>query len=140
MVMHGLVSASTRSRYTCLIVLSSSRDEILFSAAICYAGWKAILLTWAWALAIWQIADFAKFLASWVLQRAEDIQTECKHTDQPEPAWVKAVNLPGVAGDRLMGLAYKPIAVRLTAEASRPVLEACLLLGNQLGTGKNCLL
>ena len=113
MVMHGSVSASSHSMYPGLIVLSSYRDEILFSDAVCYAGWKAILLTWAWSLVIWQVADFAKFLATWVLQRAEDIQTECKHTDQPQPAWVKAVNFPGVAGDWLMRLAYTPIAVRL---------------------------
>lgn len=101
-----------------------------FPNAICYAGWKAILLTWAWALAIWQIADFAKFLVSWVLQRAEDIWTECKHTEQPEPAWVKAVNLPGVVGDHLMRLAYKPIAVRLTTVQSWRDFVVCLLSSN----------
>ena len=101
-----------------------------FCNDICYAGWKAILLTWAWALAIWQIADFAKFLVSWLLQRAEDIQTHCKHTDQPEPAWVKAVNFPGVAGDRLMRVAYKPIAVRLAAVQLWHDLVAHLLSAN----------
>ncbi|KAL3158516.1 hypothetical protein ABBQ38_010745 [Trebouxia sp. C0009 RCD-2024] len=75
------------------------------------AGWKAILLTWAWALAVWQLADFAKFLASWVMHRAEDIQADCRHTEEPLPAWVKAVNAPGVLGDRFMRMAYKPVKV-----------------------------
>lgn len=90
------------------------------------AGWKAILLTWAWALSIWQIADFAKYLASSMLQRAEDIQIDCKHTEQTEPAWVKAVNLPGVVGDYIMRAAYKPIAVRLTAVHVWSDFGACL--------------
>lgn len=88
-------------------------------ASLLCAGWKAILLTWAWALAIWQLADFAKFLASWVLHKAEDIQADCRHTEEPLPSWVKAVNAPGVAGDRLMRMAYKPVKVREPATAPK---------------------
>ena len=41
-------------------------------------GWKPVLLTWAWAMIIWQIADAFKFLVSYNLQAAEDISAACK--------------------------------------------------------------
>ena len=113
------------SQFTC--VLGTETNP--FPNAICNAGWKAILLTWAWAL-----ADFAKFVTSWLLQRAEDIQTECKHVEQPEPAWVKAVNLPGVAGNRLIRVAYKPIAVCSKIAQSWCDFAACLLSSNSRQT------
>ena len=79
----------------------------------CHSGWKAILLTWAWALVIWQVADFVKFLTTLVLQRAEDIQTDCKHSQKPLPLWVKVVNAPGVAGGWFMTVACKPFVVSM---------------------------
>lgn len=83
---------------------------------VCCTGWRAILLTWAWALVVWQVADFVKFLVTWVLQDAEDIQTECIRDEKPLPFWVKLVNAPGVAGNRFMSIVYKPFAVSLLPE------------------------
>lgn len=83
------------------------------NVSVCCIGWRAILLTWAWALVIWQVADFVKFLVTWVLQDAEDIQTECIRDEKPLPFWVKLVNAPGVAGDRFMSVVSKPFEVSL---------------------------
>lgn len=78
-----------------------------------HAGWPAILLTWAWALVIWQIADFVKFLASWNMQIAEEMSAQCKETGERRPTWVKMIDVPGAVGDQISDAVDKTIQVRL---------------------------
>ena len=79
----------------------SNAALVIITKLRCCAGWPAVLLTWAWALVIWQIADFVKFLASWNMQAAEDVSAQCKESGEAKPTWVKVLDMPGIVGDRI---------------------------------------
>ena len=77
------------------------------------------MLTWVWALVIWQVADFVKFLASWMMHSAEDVSAQCKDTGEAKPTWVKMLDLPGQVGDHMSEGAGNAIQVSTSVVMTR---------------------
>jgi H+-transporting ATPase len=68
------------------------------------AGWVPILITWGYAIVFWQLADVAKWAAQKIMITHEDIKELCKEADMPLPVWVKVIDWPGQAAERVTDL------------------------------------
>jgi H+-transporting ATPase len=54
-------------------------------------------IVWAYAIAVWLIADAAKTCVQALFIRQERVKEDCKMHSRPLPLWVRAVDWPGNA-------------------------------------------
>lgn len=58
------------------------------------AGWVPILMTWAYVIAWWLLADLVKVAIQSLFARYDVIVARCKETGEPHPGWVRALDAP----------------------------------------------
>ena len=85
------------------------------------AGWAKVAIVWAYAIAVWLIADAAKTCVQALFIRQERLKEDCKMHDQPLPLWARVLDWPGNAVesalDRLAKVrvsCWLPLTVRTT--------------------------
>lgn len=61
------------------------------------AGWAKVGIVWAYAVAVWLVADAVKVGAQALFIRQEHVKEHCKMTDSPTPLWARAIDWPGNA-------------------------------------------
>ncbi len=85
---------------------------------------------WAYAVAVWLIADVAKTCVQAFFIRQERIKEDCKMHDRPLPLWVRIVDWPGNALES---------ALDSLAQVSHPALAVCVSTPGMLFLwGNNC--
>jgi len=83
------------------------------------AGWAKVGIVWAYAVAVWLVADAVKVGAQALFIRQEHVKEHCKMTDSTTPLWARAIDWPGNA---------------VEATLNRLEVIACSVLYYTLGT------
>ncbi|GAQ86610.1 h+ ATPase [Klebsormidium nitens] len=91
------------------------------------AGWVPILITWAYVIAWWLLADLVKVAIQRVFARYDVIVARCKETGKRHPTWVRALDAPAGWVNRVGEWLPSPsLAFARTLDARVPGSKALL--------------